>query len=211
MNSPSFSIVVKQADDYVIKLYDEKMPEGFHYHCNWHNQDVLKNAVRIGKYCRLSDHDLDLLRLATIFHDVGYIDTYAGHEALSVKYATDFLHNHNVDDDAIQNVNLAIYATKIPQKPPNMISQILCDADLFYLSDQRDYFRQAELLRREWNDRGIEQFDEEAFHKNSLDFFARHHYWTEYGKDILQPGKEKVAELIKNKLSALKSKSTSKI
>lgn len=204
MNSLSFSLVVKEADDYVIKLYDEKMPEGFHYHNNWHNQDVLKNAVKIGMYCHLNDHDLNLLRLATIFHDVGYTKTYAGHEDLSAKHATDFLHRHNVDDDIIQAVNNAIYATKIPQRPSNMISQILCDADLYYLSDQKDYFRQAELLRQEWNDRGIEEFDEEAFHKNSLDFFARHHYWTEFGKSILQPGKEKVAELIKIKLSTIK-------
>jgi predicted metal-dependent HD superfamily phosphohydrolase len=211
MKPSAFSSVVKEADDYVIKLYDEKMPKGFHYHNNWHNQDVLRNAVTIGKYCQLNAHDLDLLRLATIFHDVGYIDTYTGHEELSVKYATAFLRRHHVGEESILTVINAIYATKIPQRPANIISKILCDADLYYLSDQVDYFRQAELLRREWNDRGIENFDLEAFHNNSLDFFARHHYWTEYGKNILQPGKEKVSGLIQNELLKLKRNSVKNV
>lgn len=197
-------ILVDEAKEHVIGVLDRKLPDGFYYHNSWHTLDVLKHAELIGNHVRLDPFSMELLKLAALFHDVGYVDAYAGHESFSVEYATDFLREKKAGQDAIRQVVNAINATRVPQRPADIISAILCDADLFYLSDTKDYFRQAELLRREWAVRNILQLDQEAFHNRSLEFFSSHTYHTGYGKKVLQPGKEKVAGLIRNKVSVVK-------
>jgi predicted metal-dependent HD superfamily phosphohydrolase len=195
--------MIARAKDYVLNLLDNKLPEGFSYHNSWHTLDVLKHAEQIGYDQELSEADLNKLRLAALFHDVGYIDTYSGHEAQSAVYATEYLQTIGIDRTAIQEIAATINATKVPQKPADRVAKILCDADLFYLSDPDDYFRQADLLRKEWKNRQNLELDEQAFCMRSLEFFGSHTYHTDYGRKVLQPGKEKVEKMIKDKLSSI--------
>lgn len=64
-------------------------------------------------------------------------------------------------------------STKVPQQPLDRIFKVLCDADPMHLAG-KDYFRQMELLRLEWQRKGKFDFTEYQFHLHSIEFFRQH-------------------------------------
>lgn len=192
--------MVNEAESFVLKILDEKLSEKLLYHGKNHTVDVLKNAVIIGENSDLDEDDMNLLKISALFHDVGYIDVYEGHEEKSAMYATEFLRSRHVDDSSVKQVVDAILSTHYPQKPKDRISEILCDADLMYLADQSKYFEEAELLRQEWSNVGKTNMGDHEFYLASLDFFNSHDFHSEYGKQHLLPGKEKNESIINIRL-----------
>lgn len=189
-----------EAKDYVYDLLDSKISENLLYHSKSHTIHVLKNAEIIGNHSDLSGDELNILRISTLFHDVGFVEIYDGHEEKSVLYAEQFLREKNVDEWIIKEVSLAIMATKVPQSPQTLISKVLCDADLMNMSFEEDYLKDIESLRKEWINCGKEYHTENEFLQVSLDFFKAHEFHTEYGKKVLKPKKEKTEEILKNRL-----------
>ncbi len=195
--------IVEEARKFVIDKLDKDLPDNYFYHNKKHTLDVLQNSEIIAYHSVLNQEDKRILQCGALFHDLGYIDGFDEHEAKSAAYADEFLKLKNVDANIIDEVKQAILSTKMPQKPRNKISRILCDADLMYLSDELHYFDEAELLRKEWIETGKSYMSEKEFYKNSLKFFENHHYHTKYGKQVLSPGKEKIYRDIQKKYAEM--------
>lgn len=185
----------------IFTLLDNKLPDNYTYHNLNHTIDVIENAQRIGQCENLDDKNTLILKICALFHDVGYLYTYYDHEIKSAWFAREYLFSKNVDEKIIQTVVKAILATKIPQSPHNLISEILCDADLLYLSEEKKYFEKAELLRKEWNAAKDININKSEFHVNSLKFYKTHNYHTNYGKTILQKNKELTRQMILDRVS----------
>lgn len=194
--------VVDEAKRYVSGLLDEALPENCVFHTKEHTYDVLRNVELIGNYCCLPEHEIYVLRLSALFHDVGYVKIYNGHELQSALMAEEFLKARQITDSCINSVARAIKATKVPQQPKDLYSEILCDADLMHLTYD-NYFEQIENMRKEWSLTGLSSFTEKEFHLNSLQFFDAHHYHTEYGRLILEPKKERIRKRIENRIAEL--------
>ncbi|NQU52382.1 MAG: HD domain-containing protein [Bacteroidetes bacterium] len=194
--------IIDKARIWVSNILDSQLPESCVFHNKKHTYDVLKNVEVIGDYYNLEGNDLNILRLCALFHDVGYIKTYADHENESAFQATQVLNQLHVEESSIKKITTAILATKVPQNPKDLFSEILCDADLMHLT-YNNYFEQIELMREEWTLAGIRTFNQKEFHINSIQFFNSHHYHTEYGKLVLQAKKQKNLERIKRKIEDL--------
>lgn len=188
--------LVNEAKKYVFELINTNISEKLLYHSVNHTKDVLKNAELIGSLNNLSEEDFNILRISTIFHDIGFIEVYEGHEEISVLYAKKFLEERDIDESIINEVSTAIMATKVPQNPKNLISMILCDADLMNLSHEKKYLKDVELLREEWIECGKEVYSQQEFYQVTLDFFKNHHFHTEYGKSTLRPKKDRTEEIL---------------
>lgn len=197
--------IVKETEQYVRDLYDKKLPDKILFHTLHHTYNVLKQAEIIGDYCNLKKHEITILKIAALFHDVGYINTYSKHEEESVRIASEFLLKKGVDKKWIKQIENCILSTQTPQKPKTNFEEILCDADMIHLASN-DYFEQAELLRLEWEKTKGKNYKKSLFYINSIDFFNKHTYHTEYGKSILQAKKEKNLDLIFKKIKNSKSK-----
>lgn len=193
--------LLEDAHDYVFELLNKRLSENLIYHSPNHTKEVLKNAAEIGEYSKLDKNNLNLLKISALFHDVGFIDIYDGHEEKSVAYVKEFLGRYSIDDETVQRIARIIMATKVPQHPLDFISRILCDADLMNMSNEKDYLKDVELLRKEWINCGKENYSKKEFYQVSLDFFKTHHFHTEYGKTILQPRKEVTEKILQRCLS----------
>lgn len=191
--------LVEEAKEFVTKILTNDLSENCLFHTINHTLEVLNNAEIIGSYSKLSADDMNILRISALFHDVGYIDIYDDHEVISASRARDFLRSRNVDEESVSQVVRAIQATKMPQSPGDMISEILCDSDLMYLTFD-NYFEQIELMRKEWEMVGKAKLNNNQFHVQSLEFFKNHKYYSEYGRKVLQPIKEKNEMLIREKV-----------
>ena len=175
----------------------EKLPSHLTYHNLNHTAYVLEKAVFLAEQSGVSSSDLELLKLAALFHDTGFIDNPKDHEEKGCKIAESYLTKEysQIELDKIYGM---IMATKIPQSPSNHLERILADADLEYLGT--DLFEQiGESLFTELKHFNP-NFTEQAWDELQLVFMQKHFYHTEYCQKHREPKKQENLLKVKKRL-----------
>lgn len=194
------SQLLAAARAYATDIFQHKVKPEFVFHNMEHTEDVVEASSRMADSLHLHDDDRLVLLLAAWLHDVGYAAGQAeGHEDVSVQMATQFLHGQNVDDNLVQRVTSCIQATRMPQSPVSLVEKILCDADLYHLATE-DFKARNQLLKQERENTLNQKIGKKEWRKNNMAFLATHRYFTDYGKELLEPKKyENLAQLQKKK------------
>jgi len=192
------SDILKKVTEYVTRLFSEKLPGGYVFHNIEHTGYVAEKAGVIGRNSGLNEDDLNTVVLSAWFHDTGYINGFEDHEERSAKMAEEFLRAENIDTETIDTVKSCILATKVPQSPEDLLSQILCDADMAHMADE-NYFEWFERSRKERNNTRGEKINKLKYLKMSKEFFEQHNYFTEYAQKEFLSGKEKNLKLLEEK------------
>ncbi|MCG8305966.1 MAG: HD domain-containing protein [Cytophagales bacterium] len=177
--------LIERTKEYVAGFIGDNFTEKICYHNIDHTLEVVDACVLIGSKCRISDKELETVVVAAWFHDTGYYLGCENHEEASVEIAQRYLAKEHVKQEVRRQIANCILATKIPQKPQNILEEILCDADLFHLSSEK-FFEKSELLLRELTYQNI-KITPDAWTKKSKEFVEAHKYHTPYGKKILYP------------------------
>jgi len=202
--------IVQEAGNYVAKLLADELPGDIIFHTIDHARYVVNSAEIIGKATGLNDDDINTVKLCAWFHDSGYVIQQEDHELESARIAGEFLSSKGVDESYISQVKKSIISTKMPQTPEDEISKVLCDADLFHLSDD-NYLERIEIMRQEWINLSDEKFSKRKFHSISVKLFKRHVYHTDFAKKELQPKKEKNLQLLQKEIYMLEQKKEKKL
>ncbi len=191
--------IVAKAQNYVEALLTEKLSKDLTYHNYAHTERVSRAAEEIGKHVELESDDFEILMLAVWFHDTGFINSYENHEEESQKIAEEFLIAENIPEEKIKKVVTSILATKQDQLPNTDIEKILRDADLYHIS-QEDYSKVADSLRKEWENVFQTVHSDMEWYQSSLEFFVKSRFYTKYGQEELEKGKDKVLKNLKKKI-----------
>ncbi len=194
------SDIIEKADKFVFDLFKDELPKTFIYHNYTHTKRVLKSANEIIKNSEVSDTDAEIIRLAALLHDTGYIKTRDGHEEESVKIATAFLNENNVPESVVSAVNTCIMATKFKDAPTSVLEKILRDADASHFG--KDYFEEAsEFLRKELELQDVKTFSSKEWLNENIEVLStKHQFYTDYALKTWQKQKdENLAKLIKGK------------
>lgn len=165
------------------------------FHNLEHTKEVVQNVKYLCAAMDINEQDTEVLLVAAWFHDTGFSMTYKGHEDQSKFIATTSLKEQKAGKSFIDKVCNCIDATKMPQCPTNNLAEVLCDADIFHISNSHFFYRKL-LLRREWElfcDNKVADLD---WHMLNLEFLKKHHFRTNYGKDILEQGKQENIEKV---------------
>ena len=93
------SDLVKKTDEFVFNLFKEKLNNTFIYHNYTHTKRVFKSAQEILENSDVKKKDAEVVQLAALLHDTGYIKKHDGHEEESVKIATEFLKDNKIDEE----------------------------------------------------------------------------------------------------------------
>ena len=117
-------VIINEAEQFVTGLLKSETPEIYTYHTLNHTQDVFKNALLIGIREKLDEEEMSILSIAALFHDVGYLKKYKGHEEESAEIATRFLEQHGVDEYLRTIVAESIRATAFPQSPESRVAKL---------------------------------------------------------------------------------------
>lgn len=168
------------------------------YHDLKHSKDVVTTATRLANHYQLNDQDFFIVIAAAWFHDIGYFTDRANHEAKSVALAEHFLSERKVEKNIIDQVKTCIQATCMPQKPTGLLSEILCDADLFHLGTD-DFADNNKRLRKEIETVKHIDFDKQQWRAKNIEFMEAHHYFTDYAQLLLNDQKEKNLRKLKEK------------
>jgi predicted metal-dependent HD superfamily phosphohydrolase len=191
-------LLLIQVRQYVVNIYNTKINASFLFHNLDHTKQVVRACELLADFYALDDEEKLPLYIAAWFHDTGYSGgTAKDHEYLSQKIAASFLEG-KADHAFITKVNRCIDSTRVPQSPSSQIDMILCDADLFHLGTD-SFDERNKLLRKEINKLGDKKISKKDWHKKNLDFLQHHQYFTSYGKEKLEPIKQKYIEDIMKK------------
>ena len=194
--------IIEAADNFVLNLFKEKLPNTFVYHNYSHTKRVYKSINEIIEDSQISVKDATILKLAAILHDTGYIVKRDGHEEESVKIAREFLEEKDVEKDIIDGVEKCIMATKFKNTTPkDHLEEIMRDADSSHFG--KDYFEEAsEFLRQEYIAQNIKNYTPQEWRDENIDLLInKHKFYTSYALNNWQNTKqENLADLIsKNK------------
>ncbi|MFT6872746.1 MAG: hypothetical protein ACJAVN_001758 [Roseivirga sp.] len=182
----------------VFELLRNELPEVYYYHSFDHTENMLEVAPSYIAYEEINAKDSELLMIAILFHDVGFIDSWKSHEIRGAKIASEYMMKHGCPSDEIQIVENLILATQIPQNPSDILQKIICDVDLDYLGSS-DYDQRSELLYKEWLALDIIK-DRSDWKRKELDFLKNQKFHTTFGLVNRQPVlNQRIASILANK------------
>ena len=180
-NIMSDNSILMKIESHVRELFQKRSAVENIYHNILHTSEVVEVAKKIAIEENLSAEDTEIVLIAAWFHDTGYFHCCKGHEDQSSEYARDFLEKEKYPIEKIAVIMDCIKATQIPQSPKNLLEEIICDADLHHLG-MKDIEDRGELLRQEFELKGIKKLSDVEWLRNSLDFFNKHKFFTDYAK-----------------------------
>ena len=172
--------------------------QNYCFHDLVHTLDVVKAVELMADHYKLSERDRFVVLLAAYFHDIGYFTGGApDHEKRSADLASNFLSERGVATDVIEAVSGCILATKLPQRPRNLLESILCDADLFHLGGENFQERDA-LMRQEYNETNVPE--QQKWETQTLALLENHCYHTDYAQQHLTAKKQQNIDYLKQQL-----------
>src|SRR4051812_26484076 len=119
-----------KAKEFIVDKIKSGLPDTLYYHGLHHVMDVLAAAERYGELEKITDNEMELLRLAALFHDSGFVNSPKEHEKTGCRFAKENLPAFGYSEKEIQTICGMIMATRVPHHPHNLLEQIICDADL---------------------------------------------------------------------------------
>ena len=180
--------IVELTEAYVLKIFEHELPPNLHYHDLAHTMSVRETALTLSEHYNIGEEQMEIMELATLLHDTGYVEAYTGHEAVSAKIAESFLKLHNYPEEKIATVKELIDATKLVYEPKNLMQRIIKDADLNNLG-QGKYLRTIANLRHEMKVFLNQEYEDAAFMEMNLEFMDNHEYFTDKASELFNEKK----------------------
>ena len=160
----------------VLQRLKDGLNKHYYYHDVRHTLDVIEQSQTIGKLEGVSLRELEILKIAALFHDTGFLKVRTGHEQASVDFFQNIDGLNTLTYEECDAITGCIIATHMPQKPKNQLEQILCDADVDYLG-REDFSLIAENLFLEMSACG-EMSDRITWDNLQIKFLEGHRYHT---------------------------------
>jgi len=172
----------------ILSMLKKDLSKNLHYHSYYHTIDVMESVERLAQLERIDRHNTILLKTAALFHDMGFLEVYTGHEDISINYAKKILPDFGYSKNDIETICLCIKATRIPQKPEIELAKTLCDADLDYFG-RDDFYYIAHGLKMEWEMRG-HHYSLKEWYIQQLAFLKNHKYFTKSAIELREEKKQ---------------------
>ncbi len=167
----------EQVYSFLINKLESGLPSYITYHNAHHTKNVIVAAEHLAMAENISGNDLVLLKTAALFHDAGFLQHHTDHEEFSCKIAAKHLPGFGYSPEQIEIICRMIIATKLPQSAEGLLTQLLCDADLYYLGGEQ-YTANADKLFNEFNKLGLIKTKTE-WELKQVEFLSSHHYFTQ--------------------------------
>jgi predicted metal-dependent HD superfamily phosphohydrolase len=188
--------IVASAEKYVMRLLRDGLTKDHIFHNLQHALAVRSAALDIGHQLAFSEEDMEVLELAALFHDVGFVEAYEGHEQVSKRLAREFLQEHEYDPAKTKQVLNCINATIPGKQPENKFEEVIKDADLMGLG-MDNYPVALAALRHEWEVFQNKAFTDVEWFELNDKFVGSHEYFTEVARNLYGEKKEQNRKFLK--------------
>lgn len=208
-STPPHTTLLIEAEGYVVNLLAEHLSVYHRYHHLNHTLDVRKAAQTLAEKAGMSEGDWEMLELAALFHDTGFVKHYEHHEDSSIEIAEAFLKERNYPEDRIAQVKEAIEATKSGVIPGTTLGEYLCDADLSHLS-RTDYQDISAGLKAEWEYFRDNSWTKREWKEGNIGFLKAHQYYTSAARELYNEGKKQNLKLLEESVARKKKEKKKK-
>jgi uncharacterized protein len=179
-----------QARRYAVQRLEQQLPAVLTYHCLAHTlRGVVPAVERLAALERVNGQDLLLLRTAAYYHDLGFVERWDGHEAISARLASEILPRFGYSTAQIEVIRGIILATRYPFKPRTHFESIMVDADLDVLG-RDDFWPRNHALRTEREALAGQRSTDEEWYGSQLAFMHTHRYFTASAQTLRQALKQ---------------------
>lgn len=185
------------AKQFILNKLNKELDPRLTYHSVSHTLDVLNSALRLASMENVSGRELELIKVACVYHDSGMLRRYSGHEEASAEIADEVLPQFGYMPGDLIVIKNMIMATRLPQLAVTITDKILCDADLDYLG-RPDFFMIAHQLKYEWDMLEFNPTTLGEWYKIQIDFLTKHTYFTRSALALREDYKQKNLEEIKS-------------
>ncbi len=168
----------KQLEATILQKLKTELKQNLYYHGVHHTQEVLENIKEITQHEKVTDEELKLLKIAALFHDIGFISVYLGHEEEGCKITRNILKDYDLKNIQLDQICGMIMATQIPQLPRNKLEKIIADADLLYLGTDNFKTIGDTLFKELVENNKIKTLVE--WNNIQVSFMSQHQYHTQY-------------------------------
>jgi len=177
--------------------------EDHYYHQYDHALEVMQRAMYLWEKEWLTHDEQEMLGLAWIFHDSGFIIQYDQNEKVGAKIAYNFLKSTLYPIEKIHIVESLIMATDSEYtQPKNILEKIIKDADLDNLWTE-DFFDRWLKLKNEIETIKHIKINNPNWHHSSIDLLGAHKYYTQTQKKERGDQKEKNISVLQDMLDEL--------
>jgi len=183
----------------VLQILELNLPEHLHYHGLSHTLEVLGVCNDYVRRNAIGTTRAQLLRVGALLHDIGFTVSNNNHEEESIKQAWPLMKKYGFSLSDHKVVEGLIRSTRVPQKPHNLLEEIICDADLDYLG-REDFYIISERLFKELQAFG-QVTDKTQWNQQQVEFMERHRYHTDFARANRQPNKEQRIRELKDSLA----------
>ncbi len=174
-----------------------------YYHQYDHALDVMNRSLELWKKEWLNDEQLEILAIASLFHDTGFVIQYDKNEPIWAKIAKNYLRWMLYPEDKIKQIEKLILATDPDYKAwDDILENIIKDADLdnIWRDDFLDKFnnlsKELEYIKK------IKAKDPNWIHW-TIQFLEKQNYWTKTQEKERNEKKQKNINILKNMLKEL--------
>lgn len=151
--------------------------EEMYYHHYEHALSVMERSIYLATMEGCSEDEIEMLVIAALFHDTGFVIQYDNNEGFWAKIAMNYLRTILYPDDKIKIIQNIILATTPTRKPTNLLEKIIKDADMDNLW-REDFFDISEKLRKERETIKNIKIKDPDWHHASLDILKWHTFYT---------------------------------
>lgn len=142
MNSLLINDIKKFVNEILMPL------DTLYYHQYDHSLSVMKRAIYLAENEKCSEHEIELIAIAAMFHDTGFAVQYDENEQYGARIAREYLEKNDYNTSDIETIESLILATNPNQDPHNLWQKIIKDADMDNLW-RKDFFDVNEKLKHE--------------------------------------------------------------
>jgi HD superfamily phosphodiesterase len=175
--------IITAAEDYVRHIFEEKIPSNIYMYHNWvHTCQVRDEVLLLARQAGVSNGDLEILNLATLFHDVGFSEAYSGHEDHSIRIAKEFLTSVHYPSEKMKVIEALINATRVDVKPKTNLESLIKDADTSSLGKSHFHIY-TNSLRKELNTLQNAVLSKRDWAKTNLRFLDEHEYYSDVANE----------------------------
>lgn len=166
----------KKLAPFIVAKISKEVASSYYYHNLAHTLDVVQCVKSIGEKEKVTPLELELLSVAALLHDIGFINGPVDHEMRGSNYAQVILPSYSFKVDEIQIIANLILSTKYPPQPKSLLEKIICDADLDYLG-RTDFETISANLFKELKNANA-NLSVEEWNRIQVNFLTNHQYFT---------------------------------
>jgi HD superfamily phosphodiesterase len=108
----------------------------------------MERSIYLGTMEGCSQEEIELLIIASLFHDTGFIIQYDNNELFGAKIAKNYLRTMLYPEDKIKIIESLILITDPQKTPSNLLEEIIKDADMDNIGT-KEFFDANEKMKHE--------------------------------------------------------------